>query len=903
MRHVYIFVVLMSLIGVKAFAYDANVNGIYYDFSDTEATVTYYDTSGNNYYAYSGNIVIPESVNYNGTTYNVTYINGSAFRYCQKLTSVTIGNNVKEIGASAFSDCTGLTTVIIGKSVTSIGWQAFNGCNSLTSITIGNSVTYIGRAAFSGCKNLALINVPNSVNEIGVNAFSSTAWFENQPDGLVYAGKVAYKYKGKMPENTKIEIEEGTLGIAELAFEWCSGMTSVDIPNSVKNIGVEAFSCCESLTSVSIPNSVEFIGEKAFFQCSSITSVSIGNKLKTISNSMFGNCFYLTSVTIPNSVTSIGSGAFSDCKSLTSVSIPNSVTSIGDNAFFGCSGLTAIIIPNNVTSIGEGAFQSCTSLTSVSIPTGVTSIGSGAFRSCTSLTSVSIPNSVTSIGDYAFSGCSSLESATISNQVTTISNYLFQKCSRLTSINIPNGVTSIGNNAFDGCYSLSNLTIPQSATTIGDYAFQNCRSLATVTIPKDLQIIKRNTFTGCSSLKSITIPEKVEYIYQEAFKGCGLEEVKVLAATPPFAYDNTFSNFNIPLYVPNNSIGKYQTTNPWSKFSSIKKYEDPGGNNESTNVINGHEYIDLDLPSGKCWATTNYGASSPEDYGSYVYWTERNTISLEWGSDWTTPSLQDIRELEDNCTWTWDSKNGHSGYTVTGKNGKSIFLPASGFQMYGQSSAKKVNEWVYYWTSDMADDMAYIIMSNSSNVNYGQMEYNYTKLPIRPITKGGGGNTQPQKCATPSISYKNGQLKFTCATEGVEFVSEITDADIKKYNGATISLTATYNISVYATKSGYDNSETATATLCWIDVEPKTEGITNTVANVRALPLLIQNNGSTLTVSGADDGTPISVYSINGTEAGSAISQKGIATIPTTLQSGSAAIVKVGNKSVKVVMK
>ena len=131
----------------------------------------------------------------------------------------------------------------------------------------------------------------------------------------------------------------------------------------------------------------------------------------------------------------------------------------------------------------------------------------------------------------------------------------------------------------------------------------------------------------------------------------------------------------------------------------------------------------------------------------------------------------------------------------------------------------------------------------------------------------------------------------------------ITDDDIKSGSANELQLGVTYRISVYATKSGYDNSETATATLCWIDVEPKTEGIINTVAYVRALPLLIHSNGSTLNVSGTDDGTPIIVYSINGTEAGSTISQNGVATIPTTLQSGSAVIVKIGDKSIKVVMK
>ena len=159
------------------------------------------------------------------------------------------------------------------------------------------------------------------------------------------------------------------------------------------------------------------------------------------------------------------------------------------------------------------------------------------------------------------------------------------------------------------------------------------------------------------------------------------------------------------------------------------------------------------------------------------------------------------------------------------------------------------------------------------------------------------------KCEKPTISYENGQLKMSCATEGVEYVTDITDADIKKHYDATISLTATYNISVYATKSGYENSETATATLCWIDQQPQTEGITNGIANIPAQAVLIQSEGGSIKVQGVDEGTQVNVYGINGAQAGSAISQSGAATINTNLQPGSIAIVKIGQKSVKVVVK
>ena len=168
---------------------------------------------------------------------------------------------------------------------------------------------------------------------------------------------------------------------------------------------------------------------------------------------------------------------------------------------------------------------------------------------------------------------------------------------------------------------------------------------------------------------------------------------------------------------------------------------------------------------------------------------------------------------------------------------------------------------------------------------------------------GGGDTPTTQKCEKPTISYENGQLKFASATDGAEFISEITDSDIKKNYEATVSLTATYNISVYATKSGYDNSETATATLCWIDASPKTEGITNGIANIPAQAVLIQSEGGSIKVQGVDEGTQVNVYGINGTQAGSAISQSGAAIVNTNLQPGSIAIVKIGQKSVKVAIK
>lgn len=167
---------------------------------------------------------------------------------------------------------------------------------------------------------------------------------------------------------------------------------------------------------------------------------------------------------------------------------------------------------------------------------------------------------------------------------------------------------------------------------------------------------------------------------------------------------------------------------------------------------------------------------------------------------------------------------------------------------------------------------------------------------------GGGATPTTQKCEKPSISYENGKLTFTSETEGAVCQYSITDTDIKVGSGNEVQLGVTYNISVYATKSGYDNSDVATATLCWIDASPKTEGITDGVAQIAAHPVLVKTDNGFITVEGVDDRTNVSVYTTDGKQVGTVISQNNMATIATSIQQGSIAIVKVGEKSIKVVI-
>ena len=383
------------------------------------------------------------------------------------------------------------------------------------------SVTSIGDYAFNDCSSLTSVEIPNSVTSIGEDAFFGTAWYNNQPDGIIYAGKVLYKYKGTMPANTSITIEDGTVSISPQAFSDCSSLTSVEIPNSVTSIGYYAFDGCSSLTSVELPNSVTSIGDYAFQACSSLTSIEL-----------------------PNSVTSIGNGAFWGCSSLTSVEIGNSVTSIGAYAFADCSSLTSIVVaPNNpkydsrdncnaiIESESNTLIAGCMNST---IPNSVTSIGSWAFYDCSSLTSVEIGNSVTSIGYAAFSNCSSLTSVEIGNSVTSIDMWAFSRCSSLTSVEIPNSVTSIDYGAFRGCSSLTSVEIPNSVTSIGALVFG-----------------------GCSALSSV-----ISYI----------PEVK-LFSTDVSVFDGVDKE-NCTLYVPYGAKSTYASTDGWKDFTNIVEMYD-----------------------------------------------------------------------------------------------------------------------------------------------------------------------------------------------------------------------------------------------------------------------------------------------------------------------------------------
>lgn len=293
-----------------------------------------------------------------------------------------------------------------------------------------------------------------------------------------------------------------------------------------------------------------------------LTSVVIGNNVTSIPDSTFYRCKNLTSVTIGNNVTSIGNSAFFLCSNLTSMRIPRGVKSLPSHAFYCCHKLESVILPESITEIGDYAFVGCDSLKSIVFPNSLKSIGNGTFQNCYNLVSLIIPESVINISKTAFLYCSGLNSIIVKNGNPMYDSR--ENCNALIETNT--------NMLLQGCNSSF---IPFGVTTINSYAFRTCSGLTSITIPNSVTSIDQGAFNGCTGLTSITIPNSVTSIGDYAFYGCtGLEEVKVMAEIPPVAYDETFSNYDIPLYVPESAVSSYQATRPWNKFKTFKTLSD-----------------------------------------------------------------------------------------------------------------------------------------------------------------------------------------------------------------------------------------------------------------------------------------------------------------------------------------
>ena len=399
-------------------------------------------------------------------------------------------------------------------------------------------------------------------------------------------------------------------------------------------------------------------------------------------------------------------------------------------------------------------------------------------------------------------------------------------------------MTSIGNYAFEYCEGLTSITIPNSVASIGYSAFYGCSGLTSITIPNSVTSIGNYAFEGCSGLTSVVIPNSVTSIGVRAFTRC-----------------SGLTSITIPNSVT--SIGMYA----FSHCSGLESIVVEKGNTKYDSRNNCNAIIE----------------------------TKSNTLITGCKNTVIPNSVTSI---------------GH--YAFSGCSGlTSITIP---------NSIKSIGSGAFYNCENLTDVycLATDVPATSSDAFEGSYpEYMTLHVPAEAINSykitapwsnfGGIIAYVTPKCAAPVIEYYNGELIIECETENAEFVTEVTNDYTGNYNSNAIALSATYNISVYATAEGYENSDIVNATLCWIECDCDADDNTD-IINIPAKAVLVTSNNGTINISCSLEGENVAVYSSNAMFIGSTTIENGCASIQSGLSKGDIAIIKIAEKSIKVIL-
>lgn len=353
-----------------------------------------------------GEVIVPSHVEYEGKSYPVTFIDREAF-YGMKMTSLVLPDSVVEIKDSAFKNC-----------------------DCLRDVYLGNNLKKIGDYAFEWCENLRYMTIPASVQQVGYHALHRTVLVDNSWKwGVLYFGHILYGYHGDLPEHSYIEVREGTTVIADGAFNSkfetlkdYNNLEGIVLPDGIKRIGDAAFANCKGLTYVSMPKSVEYIGRYSFEKDVKILSAPRRRPKKAQTEEPF-----------PKDVATIEETDRYTLDENGVLTFKEDVTLIKDEEFKGRNDIKKVILPGTVDSVGEFSFANCKSLREVVISEGISWIWRNAFTCCNKLKRVHLPASMETICSSAFSCCKGLQEAVVPSNAH-IDKYAFSGCDSLKKV-------------------------------------------------------------------------------------------------------------------------------------------------------------------------------------------------------------------------------------------------------------------------------------------------------------------------------------------------------------------------------------------------------------------------------------------------------------------------------------
>ena len=572
---------------------------------------------------------------------SVTEIGDYAFNGCRSLSVITIPSGVLTLGVCAFEGCAGklevncnipegtmaypgafrkskFNEVVIGPGVTTVGSFAFIDCQNLTSITIPEGITEIGEEAFEGCSSLTSVHIGS------IGSWCNIDFYDHYANPFTYASNLYLD--GELV--TEIIIPDTVTKIKNYAFYNCKNLKSVAIPESVVSVGSDAFERCSNLTSVHI-NSIDS-------WCNINFETPASNPLYYAiyaSRSLYLNGELVTEVIIPNAVAEIKDYVFYNCSGLASITIPENLASIGSRAFEGCSKLTSVHI-NSIDSWCNINFETSTSnplyyaknlyldgepITELAIPETIADIKRYSFYNCNSLSSITIPKSVVSIGTNAFYGCENLALVIDISELdirkgNTNNGYVAYYAQRVIEVDDHVGDFYF-NTTDDGTHHLCHyigkskeLALPKDYNgndyKVGPYAFVDCKGLVTIDIPECVTAIEDNAFKGCDGLINLFVGANVDTYGENAFEGCvAVEKLIVFGSVMPQVPSEKMTSItlfspipleteefanrvyrNATLYVPENSVARYQTADVWKNFWNIVGFDPTGVDNMDADV-------------------------------------------------------------------------------------------------------------------------------------------------------------------------------------------------------------------------------------------------------------------------------------------------------------------------------
>ncbi len=614
-----------------AFAAKFTVDGINYTTSKTNATVARYtitkasgDTPADTAF-YTGNVVIPETVEYDGVTYTVVATAANAFVDCRELTSVTLPATCVTIGRNSFKGCVSLTNDPVPSTAVSLGNGYLQGCTSITEVTVPSGVTATMAAQqYDGCTSLKKLTFAESTEplQLSLAAFTSGSSHTSPIEELTILRPInssnydsnAQPFHGMTSLKT-LTLGGGLASIDATMFQGATALTTVNFldGNVIASLGADAFSGCSSLQSIVLPEAITSIPARAFSACTALSSIGMSDNVTSIEMNAFYNTA-LTSFSFPSALTSIGQSAFQNSKLAGELNLPGALTYIGSQAFAGTS-VTGIAIPATVTSIGSAAFAPIATLAGITsasenfvvtdskVLTSAdgTRVLVAAHQAAGLSGALELPNATT-IDNYglAYVPFTSVNMPALE----TIGNYGFAYSS-LEDFTVAQGV-SVGANAFNGS-ALKTLAFEEGVNEIPQGIAANCASLETVTMPATITNIMKDAFTGCTALKHMELPATVNYMEPGAVPAT-IESLRVLNTSTPALAANVFNadQSNVECKVAPKSVDTYKATAQWQYLNIVA---DPTISNTAA---------DLGCPTGLYFATTDGKLMYKDEEGNVV---------------------------------------------------------------------------------------------------------------------------------------------------------------------------------------------------------------------------------------------------------------------------------------------